>query len=54
MTAHAALLVFMLCTPAECEPGEVRAASCQIAERYVAAGLRTGQRLVVISCTEEG
>lgn len=36
--------------PDHAEMGEVKARTCAIAERYLRAGLREGQRLVVLSC----
>jgi hypothetical protein len=56
---HAALLVFLLCGPADlrddapadaCEAGEMRARSCAAAEHYLRAGLRDGQVLHVMDC----
>lgn len=56
---HLALLTFLICgTPDPaletewCEPGEIRAASCQAAEAYLRAGLRRGQELHVMGCEE--
>lgn len=58
---HAALLVFMLCGPADlldeapldaCEHGEMRARSCAAAERYIRTGMRAGQVLHVLTCQE--
>lgn len=53
----AALLLFSICTANsadgdECEAGEVRARSCVAAEAWVRAGLRPGQRLVIIHCQD--
>ncbi|CAB4157009.1 hypothetical protein UFOVP747_62 [uncultured Caudovirales phage] len=60
---HAALLLFALCSAPDpawpnamsaCEEGEVRARTCEIAIRYVTAGIRPGQELHIWSCEVRG
>jgi hypothetical protein len=57
---HAAVLIFALCSAADgqqdapadaCEHGEIRAQSCGAAERFVRAGMREGQTLHIMDCS---
>ncbi len=55
MTAHVAVLFFMLCTSPsqdheECEEGTIWARSCAVAERHLRDMMRAGQTLHVWAC----
>lgn len=58
MIAHAVILLAVLCGPIRpgswdaCEEAEVRAATCEAAERHLRDGLRPGQTLRVLSCED--
>jgi hypothetical protein len=58
---HAALILVWICGARgmdehaaldACEHGEIRAASCDAAERWLRAGLRHGQTLHVMGCRQ--
>lgn len=53
MAFHGFLLLFSICgSTLLCEDGFVRARSCKAALAFVEAGLRPGQRLHLIYCSE--